>query len=92
MSSLLRCCATCRRIPTNRRIGHQPEEGRIDAHQFLRDRALAVADANRFGLEPRTYFGGTANAVGRTLSFTSAGKRVDVLVAAVLRESPATAG
>ncbi|WP_232473753.1 FtsX-like permease family protein [Sphingomonas sp. MA1305] len=36
----------------------------------------------------RTNFGGSVNAVGRTLTVTSGGKPVDVVVAAVLRDLP----
>ncbi|WP_336869012.1 FtsX-like permease family protein [Sphingomonas sanguinis] len=55
------------------------------------DPVRAMTMANKAAITEamaRTYFGGTANAVGRTLSFTSAGKHVDVLVAAVLRDLP----
>lgn len=37
----------------------------------------------------RSYFGGSANAIGRTLTVTSNGKQSDLLVAAVLRDLPA---
>ncbi len=37
----------------------------------------------------RTYFGGTANAMGRTLTMTQEGRTADYVVAAVLRDLPA---